>query len=126
SRGPPACACVRGPPPPHDRFPAAAPPAHPPRCRLRAAAPVGLACPVAPAQHPGHPAARRRLPGRMPLRVRLIAAVVALVAAALLATSIGGISVLRGYLLRQAGNQLPGLAQTSSQDGTQYLITNPL
>ena len=42
----------------------------------------------------------------MPLRVQLITAMVALVAAALLAISIAGISVLRGYLLGQVDSQL--------------------
>jgi two-component system OmpR family sensor kinase len=46
----------------------------------------------------------------MPLRVRLIAAVVALVAVALAAISIGGISVLRSYLIGQSDNQLVALA----------------
>jgi two-component system OmpR family sensor kinase len=60
----------------------------------------------------------------MPLRVRLITAVVALVAAALLAISIGGISVLRGYLIGQADNQLQVLAPQSSEYVAQYLVTN--
>ena len=60
----------------------------------------------------------------MPLRVRLIAAVVALVAAALLAISIGGISVLRGYLLGQVDNQLQALAAQSTQYVVQYLETD--
>src|SRR5690242_16511094 len=41
----------------------------------------------------------RQLPGRVPLRIKLITAVLALVAIALSITSIAGISVLRGYLL---------------------------
>jgi two-component system OmpR family sensor kinase len=60
----------------------------------------------------------------MPLRVRLIAAMVALVAAALLAISIGGISVLRGYLISQADNQLRALAPYSSEAVAQYLATH--
>ena len=60
----------------------------------------------------------------MPLRVRLITAVVALVAAALLAISIGGISVLRGYLIGQADNQLQVLAPQSNEYVAQYLVTN--
>jgi two-component system, OmpR family, sensor kinase len=55
----------------------------------------------------------------MPLRVRLIAAMVALVAAALVAISIGGISVLRGYMLGQADNQL----QAQAAQNTQYVIS---
>jgi two-component system OmpR family sensor kinase len=60
----------------------------------------------------------------MPLRVRLIAAVVALVAAALLAISIGGISVLRNYLLGQSDNQLRGLALQSTQYVVDYIENN--
>jgi two-component system, OmpR family, sensor kinase len=55
----------------------------------------------------------------MPLRVRLIAAVVALVAAALLAISIGGISVLG-----QSDNQLRGLALQSTQYVVDYIENN--
>ena len=60
----------------------------------------------------------------MPLRVRLITAVVALVAVALAAISIGGISVLRGYLLGQSDNQLQVLAPQSTEYVAQYLVTN--
>jgi two-component system OmpR family sensor kinase len=48
----------------------------------------------------------RRLPGRIPLRIKLISAVLALVAIALSIISIVGISVLRGYLLNQTDAQL--------------------
>lgn len=48
----------------------------------------------------------RKLPSRTPLRVKLIAAVLALVTAALTVISIAGIAVLRGYLLNQADQQL--------------------
>ena len=41
----------------------------------------------------------RRIPGRVPLRIKLITAVLALVAVALSIISIAGISALRGYLL---------------------------
>ena len=54
----------------------------------------------------------------MPLRVQLIAAMVTLVAVALLAISIGGISVLRGYLLGQVDSQLRALTVQS----TQYVV----
>ena len=56
--------------------------------------------------------AARQLPGRVPLRIKLITAVLALVAIALAAISIGGILVLRGYLLSQAD---AGLASTQYQ-----------
>jgi signal transduction histidine kinase len=48
----------------------------------------------------------RELPGRTPLRVKLIAAVLALVTAALAVISIAGIGFLRGYLLNQADQNL--------------------
>src|SRR5437899_1013841 len=41
----------------------------------------------------------RRIPARVPLRIKLITAVLALVAVALSIISIAGISALRGYLL---------------------------
>jgi two-component system OmpR family sensor kinase len=47
-----------------------------------------------------------RLPGRMPLRVKLTSALVALVAVALAVISITGISVLKSYLLGQTDAQL--------------------
>src|SRR5260221_4844822 len=50
----------------------------------------------------------RALPGRTPLRVKLITAVLALVAIALAVISIAGISVLRSYLLNQDDNALQG------------------
>ncbi len=42
----------------------------------------------------------------MPLRIKLIAAVLALVTAALAVISVAGIGFLRGYLLRQADREL--------------------
>jgi two-component system, OmpR family, sensor kinase len=48
----------------------------------------------------------RELPGRTPLRVKLIAAVLALVTAALAVISIAGIGFLRSYLLNQADQSL--------------------
>jgi two-component system OmpR family sensor kinase len=50
----------------------------------------------------------RDLPGRTPLRVKLITAVLALAAIALAVISIAGISVLRSYLLNQSDNTLRG------------------
>ena len=47
-----------------------------------------------------------RLPDRTPLRVKLIAAVLALVAIALLVISVAGLTVLRKDLLQQADNNL--------------------
>jgi len=57
----------------------------------------------------------------MPLRVQLITTMVALVAAALLAISIGGISVLRGYLLGHVDSQLRGLTVQSTQYVFSYI-----
>lgn len=48
----------------------------------------------------------QRLPGRTPLRVKLISALLALVAVALVVISITGISVVRSYLLGQSNQQL--------------------
>ncbi len=59
----------------------------------------------------------RRLPGRVPLRIKLITAVLALVAIALAAISIAGISVLRGYLLGQVDGEL-----AASQDQAQHAV----
>ena len=50
--------------------------------------------------------AARRLPGRTPLRVKLISALLVLVTVALAVISIAGISVLKSYLLGQADTQL--------------------
>jgi two-component system OmpR family sensor kinase len=50
------------------------------------------------------------LPGRTPLRIKLIAAVLALVTAALAVISVAGIAFLRGYLLKQADDQLRAAA----------------
>jgi two-component system OmpR family sensor kinase len=48
----------------------------------------------------------------MPLRVKLISAVLVLVAVALTVVSVASVSVLRGYLLNQADRQLSGLTTT--------------
>lgn len=48
----------------------------------------------------------RQLPNRTPLRIKLIAAVLALVTAALAVISVAGIAFLRGYLLQQADREL--------------------
>jgi two-component system OmpR family sensor kinase len=56
-----------------------------------------------------------RLLGRTSLRVKLIAAVLALVAIALAVISVAGLGFLRSYLLGQADSQLPGISQ---QQGT--------
>ena len=53
----------------------------------------------------------RQLPSRTPLRVKLIAAVLALVTVALVVISIAGIAFLRGYLLNQADQELASTAR---------------
>jgi two-component system, OmpR family, sensor kinase len=55
----------------------------------------------------------RNLPGRMPLRTKLISAVLALVAIALVVISVAGLSFLHSYLLGAADNQLYQVASRS-------------
>jgi two-component system OmpR family sensor kinase len=61
----------------------------------------------------------RQLPGRTPLRVKLITAMLALVAIALATISIAGLYVFRGYLQDQAANQVTSLfdEKVSQLDG---------
>ncbi len=59
--------------------------------------------------------AARLLPGRTPLRVKLISALLALVAVALAVISISGISVLKSYLLSQSDQQLTTLTGSFGQ-----------
>lgn len=63
----------------------------------------------------------RRLPGRTPLRVKLITAVLALVAIALAVISIAGISVLKSYLLNQADTQLQSVSDSADHAVGQFL-----
>ena len=67
----------------------------------------------------------RQLPGRVPLRIKLITAVLALVAIALGVISVAGISVLRSYLLSQYDNQLAG-AQVQVQHAVERCLSGPL
>jgi two-component system, OmpR family, sensor kinase len=53
--------------------------------------------------------ALRQLPGRIPLRIKLITAVLTLVAIALMAISVAGVSFLRSYLLGQTDAYLETL-----------------
>ena len=79
----------------------------------------------APAQ--GFWRSARQLPSRTPLRVKLIAAVLALVTAALAVISIAGIAFLHGYLLNQADRQLRDAA-INARPGSMvysYLFLNP-
>jgi two-component system OmpR family sensor kinase len=68
--------------------------------------------------------AARQLPGRVPLRIKLITAVLALVAIALAAISIGGILVLQGYLLGQADAGLAAY-QDQATRAVQGCLANP-
>jgi two-component system, OmpR family, sensor kinase len=68
--------------------------------------------------HTGFWRSVRELPERTPLRVKLITAVLALVAIALLVISVAGISYMRGYLLTRADSQL--LAAAASPAGSGY------
>ena len=65
----------------------------------------------------------RGLPRRTPLRVKLITAVLALVAIALAVISFAGISMLRGYLLNQYDSTLQASANRAQDDVAQYLST---
>jgi signal transduction histidine kinase len=58
----------------------------------------------------------RSLPRRTPLRVKLITAVLALVAIALVVISVAGISILRSYLLDQADAQLERLHDVATSE----------
>jgi two-component system, OmpR family, sensor kinase len=62
----------------------------------------------------------RRLPERTPLRTKLIAAVLSLVAIALLVISIAGLSLLRSYLLGAADDQLYAAAQRPRPSAAGY------
>ena len=57
----------------------------------------------------------RRLPGRTPLRVKLITAVLTLVAIALLVISVAGLAFLRNYLLNQADGQVNTIAEPDTE-----------
>jgi two-component system OmpR family sensor kinase len=67
--------------------------------------------------------AARQLPARTPLRVKLISVLLALVAAALVAISIGGISLTRSYLLSSADAQLQQFAAPGPGYVGNYLVT---
>jgi two-component system, OmpR family, sensor kinase len=69
----------------------------------------------------------QRLPGRVPLRVKLISALLALVAVALAVISIAGISVLKSYLLGQSDQQLSELTGRfgQAQPDMQAYLQNP-
>lgn len=62
-----------------------------------------------------------RLPGRVPLRVKLIAAVLALVALALVVVGVASVSLMRGYLLDKTDRQLAGVTRVLARG----LLTEP-
>jgi two-component system, OmpR family, sensor kinase len=68
---------------------------------------------------PGFWQSVRRLPERTPLRTKLISAVLALVAVALLVISVAGLSFLRQYLLGTADQQLTSLVRRVESPGGQ-------
>jgi two-component system, OmpR family, sensor kinase len=70
--------------------------------------------------------AARQLPDRTPLRVKLISALLALVAIALAVMSVTGISVLKSYLLGQADGTLQSVADQSLRPVGEYLLGSPL
>ena len=69
--------------------------------------------------------AARQLPDRTPLRVKLISALLALVAIALAVISIAGISVLKSYLLGQADATLQSYADQSLRNVQGYVLGAP-
>ncbi len=65
----------------------------------------------------------RQLPARTPLRVKLITAVLALVAVALIVISLAGIAFLRNYLMSQAESSFPGLSgELANNDYVQHVV----
>ncbi len=68
----------------------------------------------------------RALPGRTSLRVKLISAVLVMVAIALAVISFAGISFLSRYLLGQADDQLAGLNSYALQRTLQNYLQGPL
>lgn len=62
-----------------------------------------------------------RLSARIPLRVKLITAVLALVALALVVVGVASVSIMRGYLLDKTDRQLVAVARVLSRD----MLTEP-
>jgi two-component system OmpR family sensor kinase len=78
---------------------------------------------ASPPRRSGFRQSASRLAGRTSLRVKLIAAVLALVTAALAVISVAGLVFLRGYLLKQADQELAGLLNPSIPAVEHYLLT---
>jgi two-component system, OmpR family, sensor kinase len=73
-------------------------------------------------QHTGFWRSVRRLPDRTPLRVKLISALLALVAIALLVISVAGISFLNSYLLSEQDQTLTSAAGQVGNIANRYLV----
>jgi two-component system, OmpR family, sensor kinase len=71
-----------------------------------------MSAPTSPARGPWQSA--KRLSDRTPMRVKLITAVLTLVAIALATISIAGLAYLRSYLISQADSQLPTIASQTN------------
>jgi two-component system, OmpR family, sensor kinase len=82
-----------------------------------------MSAPARPAYGPWQ--AARRLSDRTPLRVKLITAVLTLVAIALATISIAGLAFLRSFLLGQADAQLTGAVHYSANQVQGYLLNGP-
>src|SRR5580658_10331914 len=106
----------------------AAPAAHAARRRLRAQASALLGSPISMVQagrSGGYWRSVRDLPKRTPLRVKLITALLALVALALVVISIAGIAILKDNLLGPYDSQLQGplLSHEATSAVSSYLQT---
>jgi two-component system, OmpR family, sensor kinase len=66
--------------------------------------------------------ALRQLPGRVPLRIKLITALLTLVAIALMAISVAGVSFLRSYLLGQSDGSLAPIAGNYAYKQVTYCL----
>jgi two-component system, OmpR family, sensor kinase len=67
----------------------------------------------------------RGLPDRTPLRVKMITAVLVLVAAALAVISIAGITVIKDYLLNQSDRTLLSYSRQAEVSDEQYVVEGP-
>jgi two-component system OmpR family sensor kinase len=68
----------------------------------------------------------KRLPGRMPLRTKLITALLGLVALALAVISVAGIEFLHSYLIGQANNSIQNLIASTGPRSPQAYVLNVL
>jgi two-component system, OmpR family, sensor kinase len=68
----------------------------------------------------------KRLPGRMPLRTKLITALLGLVALALAVISVAGIEFLHSYLIGQANNSIQNLVSLNGPGSPQSFVFKAL